>query len=67
MDLTMVVILANLGAQFRYYLVHTDVDDRYNWTATQEAIGDAFMVFFGSFALLYSRWVNILGFDNFWG
>ena len=67
MDLTMVVILARLGTQFRYYVSHTNADIRYDWEACLSTMAVALLVFFASFSILYSRWDRILGFDNFWG
>lgn len=67
MDLTMVVILARLGTQFRYYVSHTAPDSRYDWEECLSTMEVALLVFFASFSILYSRWDRILGFDNFWG
>ena len=67
MDLTMVVILARLGVQFRAGLTSVDSESRYDWEPCVDAMQGAVLSFFSGFVLLYSRWNRIVGFDNFWG
>jgi hypothetical protein len=56
LDLTMVVILARLGIQFRDYLTAIDAKDLYDWPTCLRTIEQALLVFFSSFMILYSRW-----------
>jgi hypothetical protein len=56
LDLTMVVILARLGIQFRDYISAIDAEDLYDWPTCLRTIEQALLVFFSSFMILYSRW-----------
>ena len=72
-DLTIVIILASIGSQFRENISDVPSDKLYDWDATFISVGwnpignGAFQAFFDVFLILIMRWNRVCRFDNIFG